>query len=122
MKGTLIVAGVEIHIGKGDPPFVMKSAKGPVSRISRRSEFSGRKRERRDDCIHLIGPTEDNVAITKPKGCGGCSQTETRIWLCDKYDDCAPFALGIINDPTVRDCRNCGDYESKSDPKSSEEV
>lgn len=78
---------------------------------------NGRKEARqtnRGDCVHLVGATVDDVEILKPAGCGGCSQKSTKIWQCAKHDDCAPYALGIVADDTVRDCRACGDYEPKT--------
>ena len=69
------------------------------------------------ECRHLVGNTDDDVEIIKPKGCGGCFQKSTRIFECDLHGNCAPLALGIIADDTVRDCRTCGDY--KANPKNS---
>jgi hypothetical protein len=67
-------------------------------------------------CKHLDGPTDEDVIIEKPKGCGGCSQSATRVWLCKLHDDCAPYALGVVSDPSVIDCRTCADYEPLHTP------
>lgn len=58
------------------------------------------------ECYYLLGPTEEDTAIKRKKGCRGNSRTS--VWECDKHDRCTPYARP--KDETIRACVDCGDY------------
>lgn len=122
MKEIQTVEGVAIRIGNDTGPVVLKSIKGPNGRLARHrnpEEINFKRRKINFTlCQHIVGATTESVKITKPKGCGGCSQTETTIWECSLRGDCAPLAIGIVADKEVLDCRLCKDYQNRNENES----